>query len=127
MNRINLERPLTKLERNQRYYALHKNEESQRGQKYREENRDKESARGIRYQHGVTPEWVKEKSDSQQNKCAICRKPFTKTPHIDHNHECCSTRKTCGECNRGLLCDDCNLGLGRFKDSIVVLSNAIQY
>jgi hypothetical protein len=79
--------------------------------------------------HGCTSKWIEEKLIEQQNRCAVCRNVFTKTPHIDHDHKCCPTinRRTCGKCNRGLLCDDCNLGLGRFKDSIELLKLAIQY
>ena len=31
------------------------------------------------------------------------------------------------EAVRGLLCSDCNLGLGKFKDNTQSLSNAIKY
>lgn len=56
----------------------------------------------------------------QNNSCAICLESFFKTvPHIDHNH-------LTGEV-RGLLCVSCNTSLGRFKDSIPVLQNAITY
>lgn len=56
----------------------------------------------------------------QNNSCAICSKVFTdKKPHLDHNHY---TMKI-----RGLLCNNCNLGLGNFKDSVSNLENAIKY
>lgn len=63
----------------------------------------------------------------QHDRCAICKKRFEKTPHIDHNHNHCSNLRSCDACRRGLLCEDCNLGLGRFKDSIKLLNNAIEY
>lgn len=52
--------------------------------------------------------------------------------HIDHDHSCCDTRKTgrkdyCGQCVRGCLCSDCNLGLGFLKDEIDRLIGAIAY
>ena len=40
-------------------------------------------------------------------------------PHIDHNHK---TNKI-----RGILCGNCNMGLGHFKDNLDVLKNAIKY
>lgn len=54
----------------------------------------------------------------QQNQCKIC-KEFMRPPCVDHCH------KT--GCVRGLLCDDCNVGLGRFKESVVTLAAAIHY
>lgn len=62
----------------------------------------------------------------QQEKCAICRQPSTavmngriKRLAIDHCHE---TNKV-----RGLLCSECNAGLGMFKDNLLLLENAIEY
>lgn len=59
-------------------------------------------------------------------KCGICETTATTSRtgrhlslHIDHDHET-------GEV-RGLLCGDCNLGLGRFKDDTRRLKNAINY
>ena len=57
----------------------------------------------------------------QSGKCAICKIPFKKRCdiHIDHSH---NTGKV-----RGLLCNDCNHGLGNYKDNINILKNAINY
>ena len=63
--------------------------------------------------------------ESQDFKCAICVNPETSLRHsnknlsIDHCHE---TGKI-----RGLLCTNCNLSLGGFKDSIDNLLKAIEY
>lgn len=56
----------------------------------------------------------------QKGRCGICRKlPTRKALAIDHNHK---TKKV-----RGLLCGNCNNGLGRFKDSINRLKAAVEY
>jgi len=59
----------------------------------------------------------------QDNKCAICNCLFGKIklnkPSVDHNH---STKKI-----RGVLCNNCNTGLGFFKDNISNLNSAIKY
>lgn len=113
--------------KNSKWYKENRESELARNAKYTQKNLKKIAKRARLRLHGMTSEEHDVKLAEQDNKCAVCKKPFVKTPHIDHDHKCCSTRKTCGKCNRGLTCDDCNLGLGRFKDSIEILSNAIEY
>jgi len=62
----------------------------------------------------------------QDNYCAICHQPEKqilngkiKRLAIDHCH---TTGKV-----RGLLCQRCNTGIGRFDDNVVLLKQAIQY
>ena len=59
--------------------------------------------------------------ESQDEKCAICKKEFTKETSmcIDHCHQ---TNKI-----RGLLCRKCNFGLGLFEDNIENLLSAAEY
>jgi len=60
---------------------------------------------------------------SQHNLCAICNIDLlsldVKEINIDHCH---TTGKV-----RGVLCRQCNLGLGHFKDDLISLNNAINY
>ena len=53
------------------------------------------------------------------NSCGICGGKDLINLSIDHNHKP-------GEV-RGLLCNNCNNGLGRFKDSFSLLNKAIEY
>jgi len=57
----------------------------------------------------------------QQNSCAICKEKFSidLQPRIDHNH---STGRV-----RGILCHNCNTGLGHFRDNIEILRTTIKY
>jgi len=60
--------------------------------------------------------------ESQDNKCAVCKLDqsfFKKNFAVDHNHDT-------GEI-RGLLCTNCNQGLGLFMDNIDLLGCAIKY
>ena len=58
--------------------------------------------------------------EKQGTLCAICGgDKGLEALALDHCH---STGKL-----RGLLCRDCNLGLGNFKDSIEILHRAIEY
>ena len=68
--------------------------------------------------------------EKQGGLCAICLSVLgddTKDIHIDHDHSCCPGVKSCGRCVRGLLCKDCNRGLGLFRDNPVSLENASRY
>ena len=59
---------------------------------------------------------------SQGGRCAICgehESNLNKKMALDHDH---STNKV-----RGFLCNMCNLGLGKFKDDVTLLQNAIDY
>jgi hypothetical protein len=59
---------------------------------------------------------------SQKGQCAICDTAWTpgsKMLSLDHDHK---TGRI-----RGLLCDRCNLGLGKFRDDVSLLRRAIQY
>lgn len=56
----------------------------------------------------------------QNGGCAICgTPPTTRRLCIDHNHKTGAVR--------GLLCDDCNFGLGFFRESAERMISAIQY
>ena len=67
---------------------------------------------------------------SQNGLCAICGKPETAKRHDKHNGEirdmavdhCHETGKV-----RGLLCCNCNQGIGKLGDNIQTLKNAIAY
>lgn len=55
----------------------------------------------------------------QNNSCAICKTDIGWEAAVDHCHE---TNKV-----RGLLCRNCNSGIGFLKDDINILENAIKY
>lgn len=65
---------------------------------------------------------------AQNGVCGICFRPPSNGPlQVDHDHSCCPAKKNCDQCNRGLLCGNCNSGLAMFDDSIEWLQNAIDY
>jgi Recombination endonuclease VII len=61
--------------------------------------------------------------DEQGGRCAICRTPEGECPgkrlHLDHDHRTGAVR--------GMLCGNCNPGLGQFKDDPARLQAAIDY
>jgi hypothetical protein len=78
--------------------------------------------------YSLTPEEYEARLVAQGGGCAICGKaPNGKALSVDHNHDCCPGKKSCGKCIRGLLCQQCNMGLGHFKDDTTLLRRAINY
>lgn len=74
----------------------------------------------------ITLNYYQELIAKQNNKCAICDQEETRMHNgkltrlcIDHCH---SSGKV-----RGLLCHACNTAIGKFKDDISLLNNAILY
>lgn len=58
----------------------------------------------------------------QDGKCALCGKKWKPedldkqgrtTWHLDHDHSCCDkpSQRSCGKCDRGVLCWECNVRL----------------
>lgn len=109
----------------------------ERARQWKANNREKHNAQSMAYyyknrsararymkllhlktKYGLTEESFNKMMTGQSGCCAICEEKLTK-PCVDHCHE---TGKV-----RGILCDDCNVGLGRFKDNVDNLSAAITY
>ena len=55
----------------------------------------------------------------QNGLCKICQSPSSRKLAVDHCHESGKIR--------GLLCHNCNVGLGHFKDSPALLMAALTY
>lgn len=84
--------------------------------------RDKRTRRvlAVEATYGLSEVDYMEKIAEQDNLCAICRrKDEGRVLCVDHDHK---TGKV-----RGLLCTNCNIGLGNLKDDIQVLEAAIGY
>jgi hypothetical protein len=94
-----------------------------RVRKYHHKNKEKITKQMLiahrRKRYGINEEEYNNMIISQNNICAICHKPSNKTLHIDHNH---ITGKV-----RGLLCSNCNTGIGFFKEDLDSLARAIKY
>lgn len=100
--------------------------------RYRQRNYDKvrliNRSCTLKRQFGITLEEYQKLFESQQGLCAICSQPESvvdwrskevKRLAVDHCHK---TGKI-----RGLLCTNCNHGLGKFKDNPMLLQKALDY
>ena len=94
--------------------------ENQKEQHQKDPIRKREYILKNRYK--LTIEDFNQMLNNQNRRCKICG---TKTPrgkgafHVDHNHK---TNEI-----RGLLCNNCNRGLGYFNDNSFILFSAINY
>jgi hypothetical protein len=97
---------------------------------YKDAKRGSGMMTGHRFaKYGIDVEMFDTMYASHDGRCFICDKPFVdKTPGqgarkgtvtIDHDH---ATGKT-----RGLLCRNCNAGLGMFQDNVALLQEAAGY
>jgi hypothetical protein len=68
--------------------------------------------------YGIGDAEVAAMIEAQGGVCAICEGPLD-NPHVDHDH---ATGKV-----RGILCFNCNAGLGKFRDDVDVMAAAVEY
>jgi hypothetical protein len=81
-----------------------------------------ERIRKAAYTYGLSKEDYNNLFQKQKGCCAICGIHQSESKHrlhIDHDH---NTGKV-----RGLLCGNCNTGIGNLRDSIDLLKKAIGY
>jgi hypothetical protein len=66
--------------------------------------------------------------DAQNGRCAACLSlGADRSLCVDHDHSCCPSDKSCGNCVRGLLCTRCNALLGSAQDEVNVLKGCLAY
>lgn len=79
----------------------------------------------------LTPERYEQMVTDQGGVCKICRKSegahHSMLLKIDHDRSCCPRDSSCGRCIRGLLCSNCNRGIGLFGDDPATLRAAAIY
>lgn len=74
----------------------------------------------VEWNYGLKPEDYRALLARTGNRCEICgTAPRNRNLAIDHDHKTGLVR--------GLLCVNCNVGLGRFKDGVERLVLAIAY
>jgi hypothetical protein len=79
------------------------------------------SFRNALKKYGLTASMYDEMMKTQGSVCAICKEgcPTMRRLSVDHCH---ATGRI-----RGLLCNACNLGIGKFKDDADLMRSAINY
>ncbi len=103
--------------------AEFRNSIKQKTKDWQSNNPEKRFAQRLK-KYGITPECYHRMFDEQSGACAICKTtdPGDKASgrfFVDHCH-------TTGNV-RGLLCNNCNFGIGQFRDNTSTLLAAIRY
>lgn len=100
------------------------NPEKRKQQAKKESKSDKiyNQRKHLKHVYGITVEDYNEMFSKQNGCCAICKlhqSNFKRRLAVDHCHKTGQIRK--------LLCQQCNAGLGNFKDNPTFLKEAIKY
>lgn len=109
-----------------RYERLGQEERDKNSQymrRWRAENAERyqrnERGASLRRRYGIGIDDYERMFHRQSGQCAICGKSVDGVLHVDHDHK---TGRV-----RGLLCFDCNSGIGKMKDDPAVLRRAATY
>lgn len=93
---------------------------------HRKQHRLSYSESDMNRKYGITLQEYAQRIVDQNGVCAICKQPEThmrngklKALAVDHDHKTGAVR--------GLLCSDCNTGIGKLKDDPEIMKSAIRY
>jgi hypothetical protein len=86
---------------------------------HRVRNPGQKRRRDLERHYGLSQAQYEAMLAAQAHTCAICVRPFPKTPAVDHCHR---TGRV-----RGLLCESCNLAIGKFRDDPELIRRAAAY
>ena len=107
------------LEAVQRYQAANREEICEKKRhRYHSQSPEEKRRDLLMRNYGITPDAYERMYRDQGGACAICR-VHHECLCVDHCHR---TQRV-----RGLLCQNCNHGLGKFKDDAMLLTRAIEY
>jgi hypothetical protein len=79
------------------------------------------TAKNLKFRYGLTRQQYEDMFVAQSGACALCYEPCASGNRlaVDHDH---ATGRV-----RSLLCRECNIGLGKFRESQELLRNAADY
>ena len=62
---------------------------------------------------------LEEFDERSKNGCEICGDKPNRSLQVDHDHNCCSTQKACKKCVRGVVCNKCNINVGKYEKGLM--------
>jgi len=115
--KANPERRAAQQARQHKHYEEHREEYLKRAKSVQE----RFPTRGYSYRHGCNwDDLIAELWEAQDGMCYLCEEALNPDKnlavHLDHDHRCCGTNRSCPKCRRGLACMRCNNLIGRVHD-----------
>jgi hypothetical protein len=114
--------------RNKNFRGTCKTCDNKKAAEYRVRNKEKyllnQSSNKLKQRYGITMDEYMQTLNKQEHRCAICKATTPgqnniKRFSVDHCHKTGQVR--------GILCSNCNKGIGLLGDNINILEAAIQY
>jgi len=97
---------------------------------WKEKNKDRcaeyNRKSNLKINYGISLEEYNNILNKQNGGCALCGMTQEESLKIDGRHLCVDHCHNTG-INRGILCSNCNRGLGLLKDNVDIFKNAIEY
>ena len=118
MKVYNREHYLKNKDNKKEYILKNKDKIKEYGKQWYYKNKDRAKATKLKRTYNLTLDQYNKMLSDQNGCCKICPTELTK-PHVDHCHK---TDKV-----RGLLCSNCNTGLGLLKEDTRILNKMIKY
>jgi hypothetical protein len=110
---------------NKIYYKKHLKDRKEYSKKYykhtKHRNRENNLNRKYVSRYGITINEKRQMAVNQNYKCLICNKKFNNPLSMNVDHD-----KITGKV-RGLLCNNCNRGIGHLQHNVNILAKAIKY
>ena len=106
----------------QKYYRGNKESMIAQNMSYQRANPKRQKCYDLKMKYGITCDDYDAMFKKQKGCCAICgvhQSELKRALRVDHNHE---TGKV-----RGLLCHNCNVGAGHFRDDPALLRKAAKF
>ena len=90
-------------------------------QRYKGNKQERQRQANRKHRYGLDYLPIEEMNKEQGGLCAVCRKPFIQRnePQMDHDHNTMEIR--------GLLCFQCNRGIGGLQDNPALCRVAAEY